>query len=105
MFISFLGKNTKNIFFKSNDWKCDDCGNINWAKREKCNICSKSRYTKILNEHKNNKEIRTGKGGGHYDIQHNNEKRVHDSEDEEYDEFGRKKKKKIKTGNIYILFE
>ncbi|EUR46769.1 hypothetical protein PFBG_06247 [Plasmodium falciparum 7G8] len=92
-----IGKNTKNIFFKSNDWKCDDCGNINWAKREKCNICSKSRYTKILNEHKNNKEIRTGKGGGHYDIQHNNEKRVHDSEDEEYDEFGRKKKKKIKT--------
>ncbi|SBT75455.1 zinc finger, RAN binding protein, putative [Plasmodium ovale] len=95
---SAVKKNPKQVLFKSNDWKCDDCGNINWAKREKCNICSKSRYTKKVNEFKTNKEIRTGKGGGHYDIQGNNEKRVHDSDDEEYDEFGRKKKRKI-AGN------
>ncbi|SBT86231.1 zinc finger, RAN binding protein, putative [Plasmodium malariae] len=90
-----IKKNFKQVFFKSNDWKCDDCGNINWAKREKCNICGKSRFTKKLSEFKSNKEVRTGKGGGHYDIQGSNEKRVHDSEDEEYDEFGRKKKRKI----------
>ncbi|CXI49591.1 zinc finger, RAN binding protein, putative [Plasmodium berghei] len=90
-----IKKNPKQILFKTNDWKCDDCGNINWAKREKCNICGKSKYTKKINDFKPNKEIRTGKGGGHYDIQGNNERRAHDSEDEEFDEFGRRKKRKL----------
>uniref|UniRef100_A0A8C9HD67 RanBP2-type domain-containing protein n=1 Tax=Piliocolobus tephrosceles TaxID=591936 RepID=A0A8C9HD67_9PRIM len=94
-----IKKVPKQLFLKPNDWKCEDCGNINWAKRDKCNICSKSRYENKLSEFKSNKEIRTGKAGGHYDIQENNEKRVHDSEDEEYDEFGRKKKKRKKTEN------
>ncbi|GAW79262.1 hypothetical protein, conserved [Plasmodium gonderi] len=92
---STMKMNPKQVLFKSNDWKCDDCGNINWAKRDKCNMCSKAKFSKKVNDGKLNKELRTGKGGGHYDIQGSNEKRVHDSDDEEYDEFGRKKKRKI----------
>ncbi|ANQ06166.1 Zinc-finger [Plasmodium coatneyi] len=92
---STMRKNPKQVLFKANDWKCEDCGNINWAKRDKCNICSKVKFPKKGSDPKSNKEVRTGKGGGHYDIQGSNEKRVHDSDDEEYDEFGRKKKRKI----------
>ena len=26
--------------FKADDWMCSGCGNMNWARRDKCNMCN-----------------------------------------------------------------
>eukprot|EP01066_Platyproteum_vivax_P006457 Platyproteum_vivax@DN2255_c0_g1_i1.p1 len=73
--------------FKQGDWACPSCGNVNWARRDTCNICNGAKP----GLHEN--EPRTGKGGGHYDRQDPADRNTHDSDEEEIDDFGRKKKK------------
>lgn len=73
--------------FKKGDWPCTHCGNVNWARRDKCNICQAPKPN-------NSEEPRLGKGGGHFDLQDPEDRNNHDSGDEDYDEFGRKKRKK-----------
>ena len=73
--------------FKKGDWPCTHCGNVNWARREKCNVCNAPKPT--LTE-----APRTGRGGGHYDLQDPHDRQQHLSDEESFDEFGRRKKKK-----------
>ncbi|XP_053992745.1 zinc finger Ran-binding domain-containing protein 2-like isoform X2 [Hylaeus volcanicus] len=82
------GKNSG--LFKRGDWHCNHCGNINWARRDKCNVCNamKPSYTQ---------SPRTGRAGGHYDLQDPHDKQQHLSDEESFDEFGRRKKKKKKA--------
>ena len=59
---------------------------MNWAKRNTCNVCNAKRY--------GDTEQRTGLGGGYNDRQ-NVEYKDRKDEDE-FDEFGRKKKSKAR---------
>ncbi|KAG0594376.1 hypothetical protein M758_UG071900 [Ceratodon purpureus] len=89
--------------FGPNDWNCPMCGNINWAKRLKCNICntSKTGYTEG--------GAREGRAGGfkefdEAEIEETKRRRREKEEDdgEMYDEFGTLKKKfrtKAKLGS------
>ncbi|KJE90444.1 ubiquitin carboxyl-terminal hydrolase L5 [Capsaspora owczarzaki ATCC 30864] len=70
---------------KGNEWKCDSCTNINWAWRKECNQCGMKRRSIV--------EERTGAGGG-YNERENVEYRDR-QEDDEYDDFGRKKRKPL----------
>ncbi|EKX73458.1 zinc finger domain containing protein [Theileria equi strain WA] len=73
---------------KQGDWSCDQCGNINWARRSNCNICGVPKQPL-------NVEPRVGRGGGHYDLQDPTDRNTYDSDQEKYDEFGRKKKGRV----------
>ncbi|EZG66839.1 putative Ran-binding protein [Gregarina niphandrodes] len=75
---------------RQGDWLCPGCQNVNWARRDKCNLCLAMKPT-LLND---TDTKRTGRAGGHYDIQDPQDRLAHDSGDEEYDEFGRRKKAK-----------
>ncbi|XP_062617877.1 zinc finger Ran-binding domain-containing protein 2-like [Saccostrea cucullata] len=70
--------------FSADDWQCKSCANVNWARRTTCNVCNAPKYGK--------QEQRTGFGGGYMERDEIVEykERV---DDDEYDEFGRKKKK------------
>ncbi|CAD5212465.1 unnamed protein product [Bursaphelenchus okinawaensis] len=70
--------------FSAEDWACTKCGNVNWARRNTCNLCNAKRFSDA--------EQRTGFGGGYNDRQ--NVEYVKREYDEQFDEFGRKKKKK-----------
>ncbi|XP_061501943.1 zinc finger Ran-binding domain-containing protein 2 [Anopheles gambiae] len=73
--------------FSAEDWQCNKCANVNWARRHTCNICSAPRFCDV--------EERTGYGGGYNDrgvVEYKD--RV--ESDDEYDEFGRRKKPKGK---------
>nr|CAG4642071.1 EOG090X0ECZ [Eurycercus lamellatus] len=70
--------------FSADDWMCTKCGNVNWARRSTCNVCNAPRFGEV--------EERTGYGGGY------NERGVveyveREESDDEFDEFGRIKKK------------
>ncbi|XP_011056965.1 PREDICTED: zinc finger Ran-binding domain-containing protein 2-like isoform X2 [Acromyrmex echinatior] len=71
--------------FSADDWQCSKCGNVNWARRQQCNMCNAPKFGEI--------EERTGYGGGYNDrgVVEYKERR---DEDDEYDEFGRRKKKR-----------
>lgn len=71
--------------FSADDWQCNKCGNVNWARRQQCNVCNAPKFGEV--------EERTGFGGGYNDRGVVEYKERHDSDDE-YDEFGRKKKKR-----------
>jgi len=71
--------------FSANDWQCSKCGNINWARRNTCNVCN---APKVGPE-----EQRTGYGGGFKENENVTYKEREDDSDGEFDEFGRKKKK------------
>ncbi|XP_058065335.1 zinc finger Ran-binding domain-containing protein 2 [Anopheles bellator] len=74
--------------FSAEDWQCNKCANVNWARRHTCNICSAPRFCDV--------EERTGYGGGYNDrgvVEYKD--RV--ESDDEYDEFGRRKKSKGKS--------
>ncbi|XP_076249100.1 uncharacterized protein LOC143188630 isoform X2 [Calliopsis andreniformis] len=75
--------------FSADDWQCSKCGNVNWARRQQCNMCNAPKFGEI--------EERTGYGGGYNDrgVVEYKERR---DEDDEYDEFGRRRKKR-KTEN------
>lgn len=70
--------------FSADDWQCSKCGNVNWARRQQCNMCNAPKYGEV--------EERTGYGGG-YNERENVEYIEREESDGEFDEFGRKKKK------------
>jgi len=71
--------------FSADDWVCSKCGNVNWARRNMCNICNAPKLADL--------EVRTGYGGGYMDREEVEYIQRNDDE-EEFDEFGRKKKRK-----------
>lgn len=79
--------------FGPNDWSCPMCGNINWAKRLKCNICNTNKPGT------NEGGVRGGRGGGYKELDEEEleetRRRRREAEDdgELYDEFGNLKKK------------
>ncbi|XP_021948751.1 zinc finger Ran-binding domain-containing protein 2 [Folsomia candida] len=77
--------------FSADDWQCTKCGNVNWARRSSCNVCNAPKFKEV--------EERTGYGGG-YNDRGTVEYIEREESDDEYDEFGRKKKqfRKIKSG-------
>ncbi|CAG8714114.1 3533_t:CDS:2, partial [Cetraspora pellucida] len=76
--------------FSEKDWKCPICSNINWARRPECNQCKtpKPGLETTMGS-------REGRGGGFMERDEVVEyRRSRDAEkDEEWDEFGRKRKK------------
>ncbi|KAI8815075.1 hypothetical protein BJ742DRAFT_864402 [Cladochytrium replicatum] len=75
--------------FSEKDWACRLCGNINWARRFACNQCNSPKPGSGKDA------SREGFGGGYKDredIVEYKESRFND--DDEWDEFGRRKKKK-----------
>lgn len=80
--------------FGPNDWPCPMCGNINWAKRLKCNICNTNKPGTSEGG------VRGGRAGGYKEldeeeIEETRRRRREAEEDdgELYDEFGNLKKK------------
>lgn len=75
--------------FKEGDWPCPACGNINYARRLACHNCMKKKPGLDPGEQ------RTGAAGGFREAQgrHASRRVDDDGGDDEYDEFGRKKKK------------
>lgn len=70
--------------FSADDWQCNKCGNVNWARRQQCNVCNAPKFGEV--------EERTGFGGGYNDRGVVEYKERQESDDE-YDEFGRRKRK------------
>ncbi|CAG8554847.1 748_t:CDS:2 [Dentiscutata heterogama] len=81
--------------FSEKDWKCPICSNINWARRAECNQCKtpKPGLETTMGS-------REGRGGGFMERDEVVEyKKSRDAEkDEEWDEFGRKRKKNRDSG-------
>ncbi len=77
------------------DWPCPNCHNVNWAKRDTCNMCNTPRLNLLKSE-----GPREGRGGGYMEREEVAKKQFND-EEEEYDEFGRKKKKSAGTRPYY----
>ncbi|XP_063907378.1 zinc finger Ran-binding domain-containing protein 2 [Zophobas morio] len=71
--------------FSADDWQCNKCGNVNWARRQQCNVCNAPKFGEV--------EERTGFGGG-YNDRGVVEYKEHEESDDEYDEFGRRKRKR-----------
>lgn len=71
--------------FSADDWQCSKCCNVNWARRQQCNMCNAPKFSEV--------EERTGYGGGYNDRGVVEYIRRDDSDDE-FDEFGRRKKKR-----------
>lgn len=79
--------------FAAEDWVCSKCGNVNWARRKTCNVCNAPKLADL--------EKRTGYGGGFNDRQ--DIEYIKRDIDEEFDEFGRKRKKKDGVGMFSLL--
>jgi len=77
--------------FSAEDWQCSKCGNVNWARRSTCNVCNAMKFTEV--------EERTGLGGG-FNERGIVEYKEHVSSDDEYDDFGRRKKKSKNSGGL-----
>jgi len=85
--------------FGPNDWACPMCGNVNWAKRLKCNICNTNKPGQ------NEGGVRGGRGGGYKELDEQEleetKRRRREAEEDDgemYDEFGNLKKKyRVKT--------
>lgn len=41
--------------FSADDWQCNKCSNVNWARRQQCNVCNAPKFGEV--------EERTGYGG------------------------------------------
>ena len=77
--------------FAADDWQCNKCGNVNWARRSTCNMCNAPKFTEV--------EERTGLGGG-FNERGVVEYKERQESDDEYDDFGRIKKKKGETRKV-----
>ncbi|GAB2285032.1 TATA-binding protein-associated factor 2N [Dionaea muscipula] len=80
--------------FGPNDWPCPMCGNINWAKRAKCNICNTNKPGL------SHGGVRGGRAGGYKELDEDEleetKRRRREAEEDDgemYDEFGNLKKK------------
>ncbi|VDL61829.1 unnamed protein product [Hymenolepis diminuta] len=71
--------------FNPDDWECKGCGNVNWARRTNCNVCNAPK----INTHGQ----RTGYGGGYMERDEVVDYKRHEDSDDEFDEFGLRKKK------------
>lgn len=96
--------------FGPNDWPCPMCGNINWAKRLKCNICNTNKPGQ------NEGGVRGGRAGGYKELDEEEleetKRRRREAEEDDgemYDEFGNLKKKfrartqQADTGKVLLL--
>lgn len=70
--------------FSAEDWQCSKCGNVNWARRNSCNVCNAPKLAEV--------EERTGFGGG-FNEREGVEYIERDDSENEFDDFGRRKKK------------
>eukprot|EP00252_Welwitschia_mirabilis_P027144 TRINITY_DN9215_c0_g1_i2.p1 TRINITY_DN9215_c0_g1~~TRINITY_DN9215_c0_g1_i2.p1 ORF type:complete len:457 (-),score=129.99 TRINITY_DN9215_c0_g1_i2:123-1493(-) len=80
--------------FGPNDWPCPMCGNINWAKRTKCNVCNTNKPGHSEGG------VRGGRAGGYKELDEEEieetrrrRREVEEDDGEMYDEFGNLKKK------------
>ncbi|ERL91666.1 hypothetical protein D910_08994 [Dendroctonus ponderosae] len=71
--------------FSADDWQCNKCGNVNWARRQQCNVCNAPKFGEV--------EERTGFGGG-YNDRGIVEYKEREASDDEFDEFGRRRKRR-----------
>ena len=58
--------------FSAEDWQCGKCGNINWARRDNCNVCNGPKVEEV--------EERTGLGGG-FNERENVEYKTHNDDE------------------------
>lgn len=33
--------------FSADDWQCNKCGNVNWARRQQCNVCNAPKFGEV----------------------------------------------------------
>ncbi|KAK3727875.1 hypothetical protein QZH41_010603 [Actinostola sp. cb2023] len=64
--------------FSEEDWICSKCGNVNWARRNQCNMCNNLKFSKV--------EARTGHGGGYNERGTVEYKEKVPSDDDEFDD-------------------
>eukprot|EP00929_Paragymnodinium_shiwhaense_P082322 TRINITY_DN43344_c0_g1_i1.p1 TRINITY_DN43344_c0_g1~~TRINITY_DN43344_c0_g1_i1.p1 ORF type:complete len:188 (+),score=41.04 TRINITY_DN43344_c0_g1_i1:143-706(+) len=81
------------------DWTCRLCGQFNFSSKRDCEKCGKPNpaANSAALSRGGDPDARAGSGGGHFDRpdpEDNSARKEYNSDDEEYDEFGRKKKKK-----------
>ncbi|TMW66381.1 hypothetical protein Poli38472_004146 [Pythium oligandrum] len=74
--------------FKAGDWACLTCGNVNWERRNECNICKGSKPGMSGLDEK-----RDGIGGGFNERQERVASAKKEVDEDGYDDFGVKKKK------------
>ncbi|KAG7401852.1 Zinc finger Ran-binding domain-containing protein 2 [Phytophthora boehmeriae] len=74
--------------FQPGDWTCNTCGNINWERRNECNMCKSSKPGMAGVDEK-----RDGVGGGFNERQERVASAKNEVGDDGYDDFGLKKKK------------
>ncbi|GLD98585.1 hypothetical protein PINS_up007302 [Pythium insidiosum] len=74
--------------FKSTDWTCVICGNVNWERRSECNICKSPKPGMPGLDEK-----RDGAGGGFNERQERVASAKTEVDEDGYDDFGMKKKK------------
>lgn len=84
---------TTGKFGNPDDWECGLCHNSNWARRELCNMCGAPRRS-------NRRETRTGLGGG-FNERDNVEYKKKRESDDEYDDFGRKRRKRENDKSVF----
>ncbi|XP_071703414.1 transcription initiation factor TFIID subunit 15 [Rutidosis leptorrhynchoides] len=90
--------------FGPNDWSCPMCGNINWAKRLKCNICNTNKPGTTEGG------VRGGRAGGYKELDEEEleetKRRRREAEEDDgemYDEFGNLKKKfRVKQQQVEV---
>ncbi|KAH8035091.1 hypothetical protein HPB51_004332 [Rhipicephalus microplus] len=40
--------------FSADDWQCGRCGNVNWARRQSCNMCNAPKFGEVEERTGNN---------------------------------------------------
>ncbi|KAH7491994.1 hypothetical protein KRP22_002519 [Phytophthora ramorum] len=74
--------------FQPGDWTCNTCGNVNWERRNECNMCKSSKPGMSGLDEK-----RDGAGGGFNERQERAASAKAEIDDDGYDDFGMRKKK------------